>query len=150
MSSAKLVCDISAYHKKKGGKPCWCPNVLVSFLCSWIAVHKQTCSFFPLLHWIFFFKKKWQLPLFLNTTYALLNVPCGQSPKHRAVHICFSSFLTISLPYFNKQLPPEEYFWSTISLFLGAVKIAHEQVFHVFLCKLFSQDFKFVNKPTGK
>lgn len=97
-----------------------------------------------------FFKLKWQLPLLLNTTYASLNIPRGQSSKHRAVHICFSSFLTVKLPCFNKQPTPKEQLFGTISLSLGEVKISHEQEFHIFLCKLSSQEFKFVDKPRGK
>lgn len=157
MSPANLVCDIHEYYFKKEGS--WgdaqgahqsLATLSSLFPCSWIVVYKQTCSFFSSYTKCFFFLLKWQLPLLLNTTYASLNVPRGQSSKHRAFHICFSSFLTVRLPCFNKQPTPKEQLFGTISLSLGGVKISHEQEFYIFLCKLSSQDFKFVDKPRGK
>lgn len=123
--------------------------------CSTTAVIPCFVLFFHLFYsYIEYFSlKKWQLSrlcvFFWNTTYACSNVPCGQSSKHTTFHICFSSFLTISLPDFTKQLTPEE-FLSTIYLFLGGVKISHEQAFRIFLCKMFFQLFNSVDKPTGK
>lgn len=58
------------------------------------------------------FSKRWQLLklclFFWNTAFDFLSVPCSLRSKHRTFHICFPSFLTIRLPYFDKHLTLKE------------------------------------------
>lgn len=110
---------------------------------------KKARSFFIFSHTEFLF---WKMATSSSFKHNICFFKCPMWPEcqtESSSHL-FSSFLTISLPYFHKQLTLKEYFLSTVSLSLSGVKISHEQIFHVILFKLFPQDFKSVDKPTKR